>query len=227
MDTSTKQRQKYVLSELENTRGAIRESRHPNQPQRKAPFQKIRHLNAQESKEQESQEMERRAMGLSMAREVAARQDAFKGLGSAAKDISAANASSRFSIITSATKLALKHRQKIKQGDLSVFLLPFVFALAKDSILDLIPIFGQFFGLFITVYLFIFLWGKGRLKWRIVRSILLFLDMLVPLINIIPFTTFVVYITYKKAKKQAENSKETIRTIHREVNNELSEPVLI
>ncbi|MDP3957084.1 MAG: hypothetical protein Q8Q10_01090 [bacterium] len=107
----------------------------------------------------------------------------------------------------SAAKLALKDRQRIKEGDFSSILLyALPFALVKDGLFDFIPFVGTFFGIFISVYLFIFLWGK-KWKVRIVVFILSFLD-LIPGANLLPMTTIYVLYAYHRAKKDFEESEE-------------------
>lgn len=117
-------------------------------------------------------------------------------------------ANQRSSGVFSAIRLSAKHRQAIKEGDFSVFFMPFTFALSKDFLFDLLPVIGMLFGAFITVYLFIFLWRRGTLKWKIIRSLLLLLDLFVPIVNFIPFTTFCVWIAYRHAQKDYELARK-------------------
>lgn len=112
-----------------------------------------------------------------------------------------------------AASLALKHRKKIEEGDLSVFQVAFTVALGKDGCLDFIPILGFFFGLPATIYLFIFLWGRGTWKWKIFRTFLLFFDLFTPFIKIIPITTFCVWITYHHAQQNAEKAKIELKKL--------------
>lgn len=107
-----------------------------------------------------------------------------------------------------AFKLALQHRKSIEEGDLSVFIPAFAFAIAKDGFLDMIPILGQVFGFPIAVYLFVFSWGRGTWKLRLVVGVLSFLDM-IPAVGIIPMSTLsVVYIFYHVSKKAGLARKE-------------------
>lgn len=104
-----------------------------------------------------------------------------------------------------AASLASVDRKRIADGDFSVFLRPLAFAMAKDFIFDIIPIVGLIFGFFITVYLFIFMWGRGKWKLRIIFFIIGFLDLL-PFIKLIPFDTASVLYGYHLAKKDADAS---------------------
>lgn len=104
-----------------------------------------------------------------------------------------------------AASLAAVDRKRIADGDFSVFLRPLAFAMAKDFIFDIIPIVGLIFGFFITVYLFIFMWGRGKWKLRIIFFIIGFLDLL-PFIKLIPFDTASVLYGYHLAKKDADAS---------------------
>lgn len=117
----------------------------------------------------------------------------------------------RVSMLKSSISLALMHRRRIADGDFSVFIFPFAMALAKDGILDLIPFLGKFVGIFVTAYLFIFLFGRGTWKWKVVRSFLLLFDALIPFLSMLPFTTFCVFVTYHSAKKDAEESKKALQ----------------
>jgi hypothetical protein len=107
-----------------------------------------------------------------------------------------------------AISLSAKHRKAIREGHFHVFFLAFVLALVEDGLLDLIsiiPFVGPLVTLapssFIFVYLFIFLWGKGTLKLKLIRYTLLFFDLFVPFFNILPFNTFCVWWAYRNAKK--------------------------
>jgi hypothetical protein len=121
---------------------------------------------------------------------------------------------SKWKQLKSATHLALEHRRRVKEGDLSVFLMPLAFALAKDGIFDFIPFIGLVFGFFISVYLFIFMWGRGKWKVRLVVFFLSLLD-LIPFINLIPFQTVCVLYAYHVAKKDADKSKGVLDSLDR------------
>jgi hypothetical protein len=110
--------------------------------------------------------------------------------------------------------LAASHRKAIKEGDFSVFFFAFALALVQDGFIDLIaaiPIIGALIvavpSAIITCYLFVFLWGRGTLKLKIIRSILLLLNIF-PVIGMLPFQTFCVWWAYRDAKKEAEIAKE-------------------
>lgn len=123
--------------------------------------------------------------------------------------------------IKAATSLALKHRKDIKNGNFSSFRPALAFAIAKD-IIDLfdIIIVTKFFGIFLSVYLFIFLWGKGKWKVRIVIFFLSCLDV-IPIANMLPFQTICVLYAYRQAKKRAEKAKERLNALNVSFNNSL------
>lgn len=115
---------------------------------------------------------------------------------------------SSFASAKSALSLSAKHRKALKEGHFYVFFLPFTLALLEDFLLDIIgmvPFVGLLITLapstFITVYLFVFLWGKGRLQLKLIRSVLLLFDLFVPFLNILPFNTFCVWWAYVHAKR--------------------------
>jgi len=107
--------------------------------------------------------------------------------------------------IKEAARLALADRKRVKEGDMSAFILPLVAAISKDGILDFIPIFGGVIGFCITLYLFVFMWGRG--KWK-VRLIMFFFSLIetVPFISILPLQTTAVLYGYHLAKKAAKEA---------------------
>jgi hypothetical protein len=111
--------------------------------------------------------------------------------------------------VKSAVTLSLKHREAIKNGDFSVFIPALAFAIAKDGLFDFVPIIGNVLGLFISVYLFIFLFGKGTWKIRIVIFLLSLADV-IPAVNLIPMSTICVLYVYYKAKKYSIKVKEEL-----------------
>jgi|GEM_PF-6608499 len=118
--------------------------------------------------------------------------------------------------IRSAIRIAAEHRRRVKEGDFTIFLSPLVFAVAKDGLLDFlahIPFAGFIivlgFSFPISVYLFIFMWGRGKWKIRIVAFILSLFEFL-PFISLIPWQTVAVGYAYHLAKKDAEESKKQL-----------------
>lgn len=110
--------------------------------------------------------------------------------------------------------MALEHRNAIKQGDLSVFIPAFVFAIAKDGFLDLIPMLGQIFGFPVAVYLFIFCWGKGTWKVRIAIGIVSMLD-LIPAIGMLPMSTMSIFYIYHGANKRALDARVRLKALEK------------
>ncbi len=119
---------------------------------------------------------------------------------------------SKWEQLKSATRLAFEHRKRVREGDFSVFLMPLAFAIVKDAIFDFIPIVGILFGFFITAYLFIFLWGRGKWKVRLVIFFLSFFDS-IPFVNFLPFQTLCVAYAYHVAKKDADRSKAALESL--------------
>lgn len=122
-----------------------------------------------------------------------------------------------------AAKLAFQHRKAIKNGDFTPFIPALAMALAKDSLFDplsAIPIAGlvpEMFGIFIAVYLFIFLWGKG--KWK-VRLAIFFLNLfdLIPVVSVIPLSTISVLYAFYQARRDAGEAKKSLASVEGLVN---------
>lgn len=135
-----------------------------------------------------------------------------------ARDISRFQHKSAFGRLGAAVSMALEHRKAIKEGDLSVFIPAFVFAIAKDGFLDMIPGLGQIFGFPVAVYLFVFLWGHGvwkmRIKTRIIIGILSLLDF-IPVIGMIPMSTMGVFYVYRQVSKRAFEAKMQLKDLEK------------
>jgi|GEM_PF-5381619 len=112
----------------------------------------------------------------------------------------------RVETVKGAVKRALKDREAIRRGDFSPFIPALAMAVAKDGLLDFIPIVGNLLGLFISVYLFVFLWGKGKWKLRIIIFFLSLADI-IPGISFLPFSTICVIYAFLRAKKRAGHAK--------------------
>lgn len=126
---------------------------------------------------------------------------------------------SKWDQVKRAASLAMKHRKRVKDGDFSVFLMPLSFAISKDFLFDVInaiPVIGFFLGgmlgLPITVYLFIFMWGRGKWKLRIIFFLISLFDI-IPGVGLIPFTTASVIYGYHLARKDADEAKDKIEKI--------------
>jgi hypothetical protein len=115
--------------------------------------------------------------------------------------------------IKAATELALKHREEIEKGHFSPFIPALTMAIVKDGLLDMIPIIGNLFGLFIAVYLFIFLWGRGKWKVRLVIFFLSLFDM-IPAVNLIPFSTICVLYAYSQARGHAREAEKKLSELN-------------
>lgn len=130
----------------------------------------------------------------------------------------------RIGTVKEAALQALQARKAIKNGDFSPFIPALAFALAKDCLFDFladIPIAGLipwFFSLFITVYLFVFLFGKGTWRIRVVIALLEFLDA-IPFIGNIPLSTICVLYVYHKAKKKADQAAKELPVLEAQMSN--------
>lgn len=135
-----------------------------------------------------------------------------------AKELSHFQNQSALGRMKAAALMALDHRKAIKAGDMSVFIPAFVFAIAKDGFLDMIPGLGQIFGFPVAVYLFIFLWGHGvwkmRIKTRIIIGILSMLDI-IPVIGMIPMSTLGVFYVYRQVSKKAFEAKMELKELEK------------
>jgi len=112
----------------------------------------------------------------------------------------------------SGAKLALQHRKDIENGDFSPFIPALVMAISKDALFDMIPVIGGIGGFFISVYLFVFLFGKGKWKVRIVLFFLSLFDF-IPAVNLLPFSTICVLYTFYEAKKRASEAEEKLKLL--------------
>ncbi len=114
--------------------------------------------------------------------------------------------------------MAFKARQAIANGEFYPFIPALAFALADDALLDpmlTIPIVGLVVVLpsaAITVYLFIFLFGKGTWKVRMLVFALQVLDWF-PVINLLPMSTVSVLYVYYQAKKKADQARKELPVI--------------
>lgn len=107
--------------------------------------------------------------------------------------------------IKEAARLALADRKRVKDGDMSAFILPLVAAISKDAIFDFVPAIGGILGICVTLYLFIFMWGRGKWKVRLVLAIFSLIET-VPFISILPLQTTAVWYGYRLAKKAAKEA---------------------
>jgi len=124
---------------------------------------------------------------------------------------------SKVRVVKSAVKLALQHRKDIENGEFWPFIPALASAILKDGLFDAILIVGNIFGIFISVYLFVFLFGKGKWKVRIVLFFLSLFDF-IPAVNLLPFSTICVLYTFYEAKKRASEAEEKLKLLKEEEN---------
>ena len=114
--------------------------------------------------------------------------------------------------------MALKARRAINDGQFTPFIPALAFALADDAIFDpilVIPIVGiavALPSLFITIYLFIFLFGRGTWKVRVIVFALQVVDWF-PILNLLPMSTVSVLYVYRQAKKKSDQAKKELPVI--------------
>lgn len=106
---------------------------------------------------------------------------------------------SKSRIVLEGSKLGFKLRKAAKEHQQAPWIIIFAMAIALD-LGDSVQILWPFL-LFFRIVLFVFMWGRGKWKVKLVVYTLMFLDIL-PIINIIPMTTAgVLYAYYKSEKK--------------------------
>lgn len=127
-------------------------------------------------------------------------------------------ANSEWDAIKLGAKMAFKARQDIKAGHFAPFIPALAFAITKDGLLDIvsaIPVAGlptQFLGLFISVFLFVFLFGKGTWKVRLILFGLSCIDS-IPILGLLPASTISVLYVWQQAKKKADQAKKELPVI--------------
>jgi hypothetical protein len=109
-----------------------------------------------------------------------------------------------------AVQLGKKMRRAAKEGQQSSWLIAFALAIACDCA-DFIPVAGWIITLFFRPTLFIFLWGRGTWKIKLVCYTLVFLDF-IPVISMIPLSTISVAYAYAKSIKKIKEVKAQLKT---------------
>lgn len=110
-----------------------------------------------------------------------------------------------------AAKLAFKLRQTVKKHEDSPWIIAFVMAISCDYI-DTIPIAGWIISWFFRPFLFIFLFGKGTWKVKLVYYIILFLDF-IPIISMLPLGTTCVFYAWYKSKEKHDEGKDGLKAL--------------
>jgi hypothetical protein len=119
-----------------------------------------------------------------------------------------------------AISLAMKLRKDVENHEASPWIIAFVIALSCDFVFDLIPIAGWVIALFFKPFLFVFLWGKGTWKVKIVYYLLLMLDFF-PIIQILPLSTICVAYAFSHSEKKAKLSAKLLREVKSETSHYL------
>lgn len=129
----------------------------------------------------------------------------------------------RIGTVKDAALQALHARKAIANGNFYPFVPALVMAIAKDGLFDLltdIPIIGligEFFSIFIAVFLFVFLFGKGTWKVRLVVAALQFFDI-IPVVNLLPMSVLSVAYVYLVAKKKADRARKELPALEGQTN---------
>lgn len=110
-----------------------------------------------------------------------------------------------------AVRLASKMRKAAESGSQTPWLIAFTLAIACDA-MDVIPVAGWIVTFFFRPFLFVFLWGKGTWKIKLVCYGLVFLDF-IPVIDMLPLSTISVAYAYAKSRKKLHSQKSNLKTI--------------
>jgi len=137
--------------------------------------------------------------------------------------------------VSAARTLAERLNREIAEGhDITAFMIALLLAASKDGldwILDLffigeIPIIGQIPGIFLSVFLAYFLWGKGwfnKTKVRIIYYIIgLFIDNL-PLVNNLPMNILVVLWAWHVVRHRAREAERELEDLQKQVGSAVAE----
>ncbi|MEI7620946.1 MAG: hypothetical protein WCJ51_00260, partial [Candidatus Moraniibacteriota bacterium] len=111
-----------------------------------------------------------------------------------------------FKSLVDAIKLARELRKDVKDHYAAPWLIAITAAIVSDS--DPIGV----IGLPIKVFLFFFLWGKGRLKYRIIRYILMTFELM-PIVGYLPMTIGAVLFCWHESNKKCKKSSEKLEKL--------------
>ena len=110
-----------------------------------------------------------------------------------------------------AMKLAHSLRQRVKEGEQS----PFLVALVGAIIIDLADS-TWVIGLCLKLPMFVFLWGKGTFKVKVITRMLLLFDC-IPFVSWLPLTTICVLYAWHRTRKEIEENKKKIKEIDKKL----------
>ncbi|NTV40652.1 MAG: hypothetical protein HGA61_00015 [Candidatus Moranbacteria bacterium] len=106
---------------------------------------------------------------------------------------------------------AIKLSRELRKGVNDHLTAPWLIAISAAIASDLLDT-TWFLGVLIKIGLFIFLWGKGKLKYRIIRFIMVTLD-LIPIIGYLPMTTGSVLFCWHESNKKRKKSEEKLKKL--------------
>ena len=132
------------------------------------------------------------------------------------KSLQKATEGPKYKMPIEAIKLAFQLRKDVKEGDEgAAFQVAFAFAVIID-IIDLIPIAGQIATYFMKPFLFVFLWGKGAWKVKLMRFVFFALVIIShSFLNMVPWTTIAVAYSYHHVMKKADESKKELKKLEK------------
>jgi hypothetical protein len=119
----------------------------------------------------------------------------------------------------------------VEGHDTTAFFIVMMLAIIKDGLLDpvltflgigVIPILGDMPGLFVTGILFYIMHGKGMLRGKMFRRVLIFfLAGLIPLVKLLPETIFAALFAWNGVKKRAEQAEQDLQVLAQKTDEEL------
>lgn len=123
----------------------------------------------------------------------------------AAKSLYQASRQSKIKMAASATKLGITLRRQMKEGGGAAIQVAYAFAIVVDFA-DYIPAVGSFIAFFAGIALFFILWGTGKWKMKLLRFLLLALNV-IPGVSMLPLALMSVWHAshvWKKKREKAE-----------------------
>ena len=134
-----------------------------------------------------------------------------------------------------AKRLAEKLNQEIERGnDFVAFIFAILLAAIKDALdiwltaflVGLVPIIGELPGIFLSLFLTFFLWGKGwflKTKIKIIWWVLGFFFDNLPVVSVLPMNTLLVLYAWHNVRKRAKAAEEKIEKIEELTEKEIEE----
>jgi len=159
---------------------------------------------------------------LKNARESDRNKDATRhgAFGETAKSLKKVAKGSKMTAPLEAFSLARKLRKDVENHESSPWIIALVTALSCDFVFDMIPVAGWVIALFFRPFLFIFLWGKGSWKIKLLYYALLLLDFF-PIIKYLPLSTACVLYAFIRSKGKAKFATKLLEELKLETKHYL------